>query len=169
MATTNKSTPQKPRKLWIHTGIQSQLILRVIAYWALFMLCFCAVFLLMQHCYELTQALEGQAESTDAPVSWTIGCMILVSLSLLPILVYDALNFSRKVIGPIIKVQHLVRQRQIDQLSDIQLRKHDYWQDFAAELKAVIQEAQAPKPTTEFQATVTQQPMEVTVSGGNSL
>lgn len=119
----------KPRRrFFIHRGIQGALVLRMMVQWALFVGMTCVVSLVLQ---TLLDPLAPNAERLQQ-LRVSLGSFLLVSLCLVPVFLRDAIRFSHRFVGPIVRLQSEMRKVDVvGELRPFKLRENDYWQDVA--------------------------------------
>lgn len=136
----------KRRQLFVDPKVQGALLARVIAYWALYMF---AVAVLMLGWRVLTH--------TPAPFLTHVrnlwfDCvpMFAASCLLLPFLATDIVRLSNRFCGPLVRVRDglrgLVRGENV---SSVQFRKDDFWQDMGDEFNAVLVKFRCVKADAE--------------------
>lgn len=125
---------QKRKRVFIHYGIQGALVVRLLAQWGLFVVATCAVSAGLQY---LLDPLQPAAERM-AQLRVSVGAFILVSLCLLPVFLRDAVRFSHRFVGPIMRLQaHLRQVQRVEDFAPIALRERDFWHDVAADYNAM--------------------------------
>ncbi|HZZ29263.1 MAG TPA: hypothetical protein VFE46_14795 [Pirellulales bacterium] len=124
------------KRLFIDRKVQGALMLRAVEYW------FCCL---------LTVALALLAWSLitgpDQPLvqffldSWRFFLpTAVVSLLILPLLVYDILRLSNKFTGPLFRLRRELRRLAAgEQVPPMHFREGDFWPDLADEFNAVAQ------------------------------
>jgi len=136
------------KRYFIHPGIQGAVAVRLIAQWALFVGATCVVSLGLQ------LLLEPLASWPDrlAQLRTSVGAFAIVSLCLVPILVRDAIRFSHRVVGPIVRLQSELRKAdEVTELRPVKLRQNDFWQDLADDYNDFVERLQASQREAEFQ------------------
>jgi hypothetical protein len=131
----------RPRKrFFIHSGIQGALMLRLLVQWGLFVGMTCIVSLALQW---LLDPL-APAEERMLQLRISLGSFVLVSLCLLPIFIKDAVMFSHRFVGPVIRLQS--EMRKVDEVSELRtfkLRTRDYWQVLAEDYNGLVERLQS--------------------------
>jgi nitrogen fixation/metabolism regulation signal transduction histidine kinase len=80
------------------------------------------------------------AEQRMSQLRVSVGAFILVSLCLLPIFVRDAIRFSHRFVGPIIRLQSEMRKvDEVKELRTFKLRDKDFWQDLAGDYNDFVE------------------------------
>jgi len=139
----------KPRKrFFIHRGIQGALVVRLMVQWAMFVGMTCAVTLALQ--VMLDPLAPNEARLQQLRVS--IGSFILVSLCLVPVFVRDAIRFSHRFVGPILRLQSELRKVDVvGELRTFNLRDKDYWQDMAEDYNDFVGRLKEAERKAEFE------------------
>lgn len=139
----------KPRKRYfIHSGIQGALVVRLMVQWGLFVAMTCAVSLVLQ--VMLDPLAPNEVRLQQLRIS--IGSFILVSLCLVPVFVRDAIRFSHRFVGPILRLQSEMRKVDVvAELRPFQLRERDYWQDMAEDYNDFIGRLKEAERKAEFE------------------
>lgn len=127
-----KRTYQR-RKYFVDPAVQGAVVRQAVYYW----LCGSIVFLLFISLYRLIP--NALINGWDGQQVWYhLGPLAISSAVFLPFVLYRAIRFSHRFVGP------MVRFRQVlDQLANgepvppIKLRDNDYWKDFAQQLNEV--------------------------------
>jgi hypothetical protein len=131
----------RPRKrFFIHSGIQGALMVRLLVQWGLFVGMTCIVSLALQW---LLDPL-APAEERMLQLRISLGSFVLVSLCLLPIFIKDAVFFSHRFVGPVIRLQSEMRKvDEVCELRTFKLRARDYWQDLAEDYNGLVERLQS--------------------------
>ena len=139
----------KPRKrFFVHSGIQGALVLRLMAQWGLFVCATCAVSLALQ---VLLDPLAPNVERMQQ-LRISLGSFLLVSLGLVPIFVRDAIRFSHRFVGPILRLQSELRKvDNVGELRNFNLRDKDFWQDMAEDYNDFVDRLKASERQAEFE------------------
>lgn len=128
------------KKLLVDHQVQLAFLLRAVGYWLTSLIS--AVLLLM-----ITSMLAAPARlvypGADSP--WFhLGPTVLCSLLLLPIVVYDFLRLSNRLVGPVFRLRRAMRELAAGKhVEPIHFRDGDFWRDFAGEFNAVAQRVHA--------------------------
>lgn len=127
----------KPRRrFFIHTGIQGALVVRLLVQWALFVGMTCGVSVVLQ----LLLDPLASAEDRSRQLFISVGPFVLVSLCLLPAIARDAVRFSHRFVGPIIRLQSEIRKVDIvAELRPFKLREKDYWHDLSEDYNDFVE------------------------------
>lgn len=139
----------KPRKrFFVHRGIQGALVLRLMVQWAMFVGMTCAVTLALQ--VMLDPLAPNEARLQQLRIS--LGSFLLVSLCLVPVFVRDAIRFSHRFVGPILRLQSELRKVDVvGELRTFNLREKDYWQDMAEDYNDFVGRLQEAERKAEFE------------------
>ncbi|HUG68166.1 MAG TPA: hypothetical protein VMM76_10470 [Pirellulaceae bacterium] len=82
------------------------------------------------------------------------GPALLGSVLLLPLVLLDCLRLSSRFVGPIVRLQRVMRELAAGESPpEFSLRQGDYWAEFAENMNIVMQrlrQADAPSPATAF-------------------
>jgi hypothetical protein len=123
-------TQVKRRQVFVDRNVQGGLMLRVAGYWF-----FCLISVLMM--VMVWTVFTGPRMSGGDLLStlWTRYAPALVaSLLLLPLVVCDAVKFSHRFAGPIVRLRGAFRRiARTGRCDQIQFREGDFWHDLADE------------------------------------
>ncbi len=139
----------KPRKrFFIHSGIQGALVVRLMVQWSLFVIMTCAVSVTLQ--VMLDPLAPNEVRLQQLRIS--VGSFILVSLCLVPVFVRDAIHFSHRFVGPILRLQSEMRKVDVvAELRPFQLREKDYWQEMAEDYNDFVGRLKEAERKAEFE------------------
>jgi hypothetical protein len=138
----------RPRKrFFIHTGIQGAMVLRLLGQWGAFVAMTCIVSLTLQ--WLLDPLAPWDERMLQLRIS--LGSFVLVSLCLLPIFVKDAVFFSHRFVGPVIRLQSEMRKvDEVGELRTFKLRDRDFWKDLAEDYNGFVERLQSSQREAEI-------------------
>ena len=144
------------KKVWIH-GYQTRILLRISCYWLIYLV---AIWNLL---FVWRLLVEGPGNLVDQYLRFLrdYSAPLILFLALMPLAAWDAVKFGHRVVGPLVRVRHTLRE-----LSDgkpvrpLRFRDGDYLgelrDDFNGMLEAlqrrgvpVLKPAEADEPSTE--------------------
>jgi hypothetical protein len=122
----------KRRRLWIDR-FQTLLYIRIVIFCALYQLSVWLVCAVWQKFDRMSEATIGQRLASWVP-------LLLVFLTLAPIVSLDALRFSHRLIGPLVRFRKTFRAIAEGQPVElVRLRKGDFLEDMKDELNEMLQ------------------------------
>ena len=123
------------KKLFIDAKTQGALLRRVAAYWFLSLLMTGLALICWTLATRPTRSLSLPLEEV-----WTqFGPTFVISLFVLPIILFDCLRLSNQVAGPMHRMRQIMRGvARKEPVKPIQLRDDDFWREFADEFNAVL-------------------------------
>jgi hypothetical protein len=122
------------RRLLVDRQVQGAFLLRVGLYWLTCVVAGAVLVIGWQRVASLVGELSGQPAGMNVA-----GPLILGTVLLLPVLIYDTLVLSNKLVGPLNRMRGLMRQvAQGKPVSPIHFRQGDFWQECAEEFNAVL-------------------------------
>ena len=122
------------RNLYVQKQIQRKLATRCVFYWCC---CLASVFLLLVIAQMFTDRSASTLELVMA-VWREYYAAVMVSFILLPLVVWDMIKFSHRIVGPIIRLE-----REMQRLGDgnsvkpLQFRKNDFWHGLSNEFNVL--------------------------------
>ena len=120
------------RRMILDDDVQRGLIKRVVYYWMLCAIAAGQLFL----CWLLVPELPPY-------VARFVPFIFAFNILLLPIVFCDLVRLSHRFTGPMVQLRRAVRQLADGQpVQPVQLRKADYWQDFAADFNRALARVQ---------------------------
>lgn len=128
------------KQLLVDRGVQWAFLLRAIGYW---LMCLLTVLLLLTFTSMLAEPLSVFFPDADGP--WLrIGPTVVCAVLFLPVVIYDFLRVSNRLVGPIIRLRRGMRALAAgEHVEPIQFRDGDFWRDFADEFNAVARRLHA--------------------------
>lgn len=130
-----KQGRNKRKRAVVDVRVQWTLALRVIFHFCLF-ICIGTLFGLMaQFMSDPLKGLSGNMEqfwNLNGPYLLAMGCM-------LPVFVYDTLKVSNRIVGPICRMRHTIRQLASgEDAAPLKFRKGDLWSDLPASFNTMV-------------------------------
>jgi hypothetical protein len=123
------------KKVWINV-FQTRLILRIALYWVVYMLTvanFLFIFRLLAEGPGNPLEQYGRFLAESAPT-------FFLFLLLLPIVTWDAVKFSHRLVGPLVRFRQCVRDLAAGKpVEPIRLRKGDYLTEMRDEFNAMLE------------------------------
>src|SRR5262245_35250472 len=126
------SVLSRPRKkLYINPFIQGTTIRRIVFYWCTYHLVLWHVMLLYRYFQYRGELLAGGAPRTfvDLYGQFTLEhySMIVCSLAILPLVMWDALAFSHRIVGPLVRFRHCLKLlSKGERVTEVRIRKGDF-------------------------------------------
>lgn len=122
------------RKFFVDRAIQGAILWQAILYWLLGSF----VYLLIITAYRLVPAWVNAGHLSYEDVWFHVSPLVISSATLLPIVLFQAVRFSHRFVGPMVRLRQVIKQLAAGQkVSHVAFRHGDYWQEIAAEINAV--------------------------------
>ncbi len=133
----SKETQNKRQQYFIEKDVQGGIVVRVVFYWL-------AVVVLIATIASLVALAQGDGVGGEVLMSrllLSFGPSLIALLVVLPGLVFDAIRYSHRSVGPIVRIQgELTRLANGHAPTQLQFRKGDHWQELAAEFNKLADE-----------------------------
>ncbi|MEM9351775.1 MAG: hypothetical protein AAGA92_02065 [Planctomycetota bacterium] len=128
---------EKRKQYFVETDVQGGIVLRVVFYWL-------AVVVLIASIACLVALAQGGDVGGDVLMSrllLSFGPSLIAALVVLPGLVFDAIRYSHRSVGPIVRIQKEVAKLANGHTpKQVQFRKGDHWQELAVEFNKLADE-----------------------------
>jgi len=143
---------QRRRKYFIDPTIQGAILRQAVGYWL-----YCTViYALVVFIFRIAPHwLSG--EGVGFRLIWYhLAPMVISSAVFFPIVMFSAVRFSHRFVGPMVRFRQVMRQlSQGETAPEIKLRRDDYWTDVAKEINQVSARFNAlTAPTPDSRETV---------------
>ncbi len=132
--TTVRLTPRK--RLFVDPKVQGALLVRAVAYWCFYVLVIVELLL----CWNIAVGPEGSffSQFRMDQIWQQHGIVLIASLLVLPVVLYDVLRVSNRFVGPIYRMRRTLRSLAAGEyVGKLQFRKGDYRLELADEINAV--------------------------------
>lgn len=128
------------KRLLVDREVQWAFLLRAIGYW---LMCVVTVLLLLGFTGMVAEPLCLFFPDADGP--WLrLGPTIVCALLFLPIVIYDFLRVSNRLVGPVLRLRRGMRALAAgEHVKPLQFRDGDFWRDFADEFNALARRVHA--------------------------
>ena len=132
--------PFERKKLFVDRRVQLPFLARAVGYW---LLCVLTVMLLLVFTSMLAEPIRAIVPEADGP--WLrLGPTLICSVLFLPVVVYDFLRLSNRLVGPVLRLRKAMRALAAGEHVDpLRFREGDFWQEFADEFNAVARRVHA--------------------------
>lgn len=156
--------PFHRKKLLVDHEVQWAFLLRAIGYW---LMCVATVMLLLTFTNMLAEPVRLFFPDADGP--WLrLGPTVVCAVLFLPIVVYDFLRVSNRLVGPVLRLRRAMRALAAgEHVKPIQFREGDFWREFAEEFNAVAQLVHASGGCCAKQSAESPSEELVSVGGGD--
>ena len=133
-----KAFPRK--KLLVDRQVQYAFLLRAVGYW---LMCVLTVLLLLTFTNMLAEPARMFMPEADG--LWLrLGPTVICAILFLPVVVYDFLRVSNRLVGPVFRLRKAMRALAAGEHVDpIRFRDGDFWREFADEFNAVARRMHA--------------------------
>lgn len=124
-------TPHVRKKLFVNPHIQGTTIRRVVFYWCTYHLVLWHVMFLFRFFEYRSSVMEGGRPLTFFTLygRFTLDhyAVILCALAILPMVLWDVLKFSHRVVGPLVRFRHCLKLlSQGESVTQVTIRKGDF-------------------------------------------
>jgi hypothetical protein len=132
--------PFKRKKLLVDRQVQFAFMLRAVGYW---LMCMLSVILLLTFSSMLAEPARLFMPEADGP--WLrLGPTVICAILFLPVVVYDFLRVSNRLVGPVFRLRRAMRALAAgEHVQPICFRDGDFWREFADEFNAVARRVHA--------------------------
>jgi methyl-accepting chemotaxis protein len=132
-ALQKKAAPQRRRSVVVDVKTQRALAMRMVLHCMLFMVAGAILASVNEY---LTSGLNMQL-LCESLTRNSYACTIV---ALLPLLIYDSMNLSNRIVGPICRLRDTIRKiSRNEQVAPLDFRARDYWQEVPREFNAMIE------------------------------
>jgi len=139
-------TQRKRQQLFVEKPVQGSLLIRVAGYW-LFCLLTVTLWLL---CWSIVSGPPRPAWVTLGDIWYRYAPALVASILLLPMVVVDAIRWSNRFVGPILRFRRsLQRLAAGETVTPIHFREGDYWHDITEHFNIVLERIQGPAATAD--------------------
>jgi hypothetical protein len=122
------------KHLFVDPKVQGALATRVVLYWVM---CVLSVGLWLL-CWRMFIGPEELFTGYFDDLWFFFGPALIASLLLLPLAIFDVIQFSNRFVGPLLRLRRSMRAlARGEYVEPLQFRQDDFWQEFAAEFNAV--------------------------------
>ena len=122
------------RKLLVDPKVQIALLIRVTAYWCFYVLAVALLLLFINDINAPDGTFFSYLDLTE--VFRAHGVVVLVGLAMLPIILWDVLALSNRLVGPVYRLRKSMRALSNGQ--PLQFRKGDFRPEMADEFNALL-------------------------------
>ena len=130
------SNPNARRRIFIDAPVQGALVLRTFLYWSACLLTQGATVLFLAIVWGSTDDFYAQLRQ----LWWHIELTAIASLFVLPLIVIDVVRLSHRWVGPVFRLRKALEAlAKGEQVSAIQFRDGDYWQDMANDFNVIAE------------------------------
>lgn len=130
----------KRRQLYVDPAVQTAFVLRAVFYWVT---CLVAVVMMLVFTSMLVEPARLFYPNADS-LWFRFVPTALMALLMLPIIVFDMLRLSNRLVGPVFRLRRALRQLADGQpVQPIHFRDGDFWRDFADEFNTIAAQLQA--------------------------
>ncbi len=129
----------KRKKLFVDPQVQGALLGRAFLYW---LICV-GLMTAMLACWQIFTGPEQRLPELFANLWYQYAPALVVSLLVLPLILFDVVQISNRFVGPVYRLRHRMRQvARGERVDPIKFRQGDFWLEFADEFNAVAALAQ---------------------------
>lgn len=122
------------KRLFVDPAVQGAFVLRAVLYWIMCLVTVLLMLLFTSMLAEPARLFYPNADSVwfrHAPAALTV-------LLLLPVIAYDTVRLSNRLVGPVLRLRRGMRELAEGRpVTPINFREGDFWRDFADEFNAV--------------------------------
>ena len=142
-----KRTYQR-RKYFVDRAVQGAILRQAIYYW----LCGSMVFVLFVSLYRIIP--NALVNGWDAKEVWYhLGPLAVSSVVFLPFVLYRAIHFSHRFVGPVVRFRQVLKQlANGEPTPPFTLRDNDFWKDIAQQLNEVSARLAERQPPSQSES-----------------
>ena len=130
------SNPNARRRIFIDAPVQGALVLRTFLYWGACLLTQGATVLFLAMLWDSTDDFYARFRQ----LWWHIELTAIASLFVLPLVIIDVVRLSHRWVGPVFRLRKALEAlAKGEQVSAIQFRDGDYWQDMANDFNVIAE------------------------------
>ena len=156
--------PRKPRRQYfVNSKVQGNLAFRVAMYWLYCLL----VVGVMSGCWMVLFDRPGSSGEFLARIGTQTAPILLSSVLLLPLVLFDCVRYSNRFVGPIFRLgRALERLADGERVHNIQFRNGDFWFEYAQSFnrlneRVISLEEQLKAAKTELAELANEEPSEL--------
>jgi len=122
------------RRYFVDPPVQGALLKQAISYW----LWASATFVLVIFVYRVFPAYLSGTGHESGRIWYHIAPYLVASVVLFPIVMFRAIRFSHRFVGPMVRVRRTLKQLARGETTPIgRFRKNDFWSDTADDINAI--------------------------------
>lgn len=126
------SARAKRRSYFVDKKVQGALLVRVARYWLLSVVVVGALTVLGWMFISPGMSVMVRLRDEFPSLLGGLFVAVIVSLSVLPVILYDLARLSNRFAGPMLRLRRAMRQTAAgERVESIYFRNQDYWQEFA--------------------------------------
>jgi hypothetical protein len=119
------------KKYFVDSAVQGAILRQAILFWLLGSL----VFTLVVAVYRLLPAWISEGGLSFEQFWFHLSPLVISSATLLPLVFFQAIRFSHRFVGPMVRIRQTIKQLAKGQaIRSVKLRRGDYWKDIASDL-----------------------------------
>lgn len=141
---------ERRRRYFVDSRVQGELLRQLVGYWLAGM----ATVSLILFIYQVAPYwVSGDGRVFQR--AWNhLGPILLASATLLPVVLFSAVRFSNRYVGPMLRFRRVIRQlADGEPAARIQLRDGDFWVDVSEDFNDLIERLQPEEPTSRIATT----------------
>lgn len=121
-------------RIWVN-HFQSKLFIRIVTYWFIFMVCLWNFLFLWRY----LAGAENDAWSEYTRFYYDFYPMILCFALIVPFLAWDAVRFSHRLVGPLIRIENAIQSVSLGEpIEPVKLRTDDFLVELKDELNMML-------------------------------
>ena len=129
------------KKLYVDRIVQGTILRHIVVQWGLFLM---ATFVLLLF-FDVVAGVQG---NDGENLFQRNGLTMLAILALAPIFIYDLCKLSNRFVGPMARLRRAMHDlANGGEVSKIQFRKRDFWQEMAEDFNRIAQRVQSTGTT----------------------
>jgi hypothetical protein len=137
---------ERRRCFFIDSTVQGALLRRLIGFWLTGM----AAVSLILFIYHIAPYWLSGEEGVVGQAWVHLRPLVFASVALLPFVIYTAIRFSNRFVGPMLRFRRVLKQlANGEPTSKITLRRDDFWLDVADDVNELIEKLQSLPPSSE--------------------
>lgn len=132
--TTQAASNERRRRYFVDPQVQGALLRQAIYYW----LWASATFALIIFIYRVFPAWLSGADQETGGIWYHLAPYVVASAALFPIVVFSAIRFSNRFVGPMVRVRRTLKQlAQGEATSMGAFRENDFWSDAVDDINEI--------------------------------
>jgi len=133
----------KRKRLFVDRSVQGAFMLRTAFYW---LACMASLSMVDVAVSMLIDPLRLFYPDADG-LWFRLAPAVVTTLLLLPVIVYDSVKLTHRIVGPILRLRRGMRELAAGQPAEkIRFREGDFWQEFADEFNALVDRFECATP-----------------------
>ncbi|HUY34112.1 MAG TPA: hypothetical protein VMV69_15295 [Pirellulales bacterium] len=136
----------KRKRLFVDRSVQGAFMLRATLHWLACVLSLSVVYVAVSLLVEPVRLIFPDVEG----IWFLLAPAVVTTLLLLPVIVYDTIKLTHRLVGPLLRLRRAMRELAAGQpVERIRFRDGDFWREFADEFNAIADRIERSTPAAE--------------------